>query len=85
MNAFEIIEKANYDIDHDKITWIEYLDRIKITKDVKPIVYGEWEYIHDTFSKRKCKECGYIEVIVDGMADNFCPNCGATMRKEKTE
>lgn len=55
------------------------------TAEVKPIVYGEWEYIHDTFSKRKCKECGYTEVIVDGMADKYCPNCGATMIKESEE
>lgn len=55
------------------------------TAEVKPIIYGEWEYTHDTFSKRKCKECGYTEVVVDGMADDFCPNCGVTMKKEKTK
>lgn len=85
MNAYEIIKQANYDIDHNIITLGEWEKRIEPTKNVKPIVYGEWEYIHDTFSKRKCKECGYTEVIVDGMADNFCPKCGANMRNESEE
>ncbi len=41
---------------------------------------GEWKYTHDTFSKRICNKCNYSQVIVDGMSDNFCPNCGADMR-----
>lgn len=42
---------------------------------------GEWKYTHDTFSKRVCNKCNYSQVIVDGMADNFCPNCGAKMKQ----
>lgn len=46
---------------------------------------GEWKYTHDTFSKRICNKCNYSQVIVDGMSDNFCPNCGASMQKGSAE
>lgn len=46
---------------------------------------GEWKYTHDTFSKRICNKCNYSQVIVDGMADNFCPNCGSEMWKGGAE
>ena len=89
MNAFEIIEKANYDIDHDKITLNEYLDRIKITKDVKPIIYGEWisgiDKDHQAYCY--CSNCTIDahEQDADFIKSNFCPNCGATMFKEIEE
>lgn len=46
---------------------------------------GEWIYSHDTFSKRICNKCNYSQIIVDGMAYNFCPNCGADMQKGDAE
>ncbi len=78
MNAFEIIEKANYDIDNDKITWIEYLDRIKITKDVKPIIYAT--LLVDEDGNMKCSNCGNGECW-----GNYCMNCGAKMAKRGEE
>ena len=49
--------------------------------DVKPVVHGEWielgKYI-DGYNWR-CSVCKREST----MAINFCPNCGADMRKEK--
>lgn len=43
---------------------------------------GEWvEGYHDYFETLDCSECGYVR---DDRYKtyNFCPNCGADMRKE---
>ena len=44
MNAYEIIEQANYDIDHNIITFGEWEKRIEPTKNVKPIVELKEEF-----------------------------------------
>lgn len=49
--------------------------------DVAPVVHGRWEEIRDPYGKIEgwlCK-CGR-EVKCK---DNYCPNCGAKMDKEK--
>lgn len=59
------------------------------TADVKEVVRGEWRayttnaYIggKKEFTNRKfyrCSECRYGSIV----KSNFCPNCGADMRKE---
>lgn len=59
--------------------------------DVKPIVYGEWVYREELFDDEEkprmvwgCNKCWFnLKSIHDKR--NFCPNCGATMRKESEE
>ena len=48
------------------------------TVDAVPVVRGEWVGIeYDMFFK--CSRCGHT---TDYMLTNFCPNCGADMRKK---
>lgn len=82
MNAYEIIESANYDLDHNKITLGEWEKRIEPTKNVKPTVRGEWISCEDDdlkISEYQCSICGYY------MDDKtpFCQMCGSDMRKEQ--
>lgn len=60
------------------------------TADVKPIVYGKWIYLYDFDGLEicECNKCGVSQEFDGGIFDvnsrrtNFCPNCGADMRKE---
>lgn len=65
------------------------------TIDARPVVRGEWEDFADKHDKRSsrhdfrcskcCKRASYFvhgsEDWWDGGEPNFCPNCGAEMRK----
>jgi hypothetical protein len=59
---------------------IEYtIDRIP-TVEAVPVVRGEWRSIITSYCYVfECSNCGKIEEF----DTNFCPNCGADMRKEK--
>ena len=82
MNAYEIIKQANYDIDHNIITLGEWEKRIEPTKNVKPIGYGEWiEHFDESGKWYECDQCHTDW----GGSVNYCPNCGADMRKESEE
>ena len=71
---------------------IDLLDSIPAA-DVAPVVHGQWIGIDSSFWKPthssdipvfrktyRCSECGRKTAI----AENYCPNCGAKMEKEKT-
>lgn len=49
--------------------------------DVRPVVRGKW--IYEGFMTVKCSNCNEYFHELEG--DNFCPNCGADMRGEKSE
>lgn len=54
------------------------------TAEVKPIEYGEWEHIVKgfmEFGEIRCSKCGWKNDFIKKF--NFCPNCGANMKKEK--
>ena len=60
-----------------------------ITADVVPVVRGEWilvgtnEHDYETSVEEKCSLCGrYVYRYDTQPQDNFCPNCGADMRRE---
>ena len=56
------------------------------TVDVKEVVHGEWT--ENGNCTAKCSICGYLrlgnttENIYKYKIANFCPDCGADMRKE---
>lgn len=55
------------------------------TADVRENVHGEWvvdEHLLHYAPFHECKKCGEQMYITH---DNFCPNCGADMRKEVEE
>lgn len=54
--------------------------------DVKPVVYGEWRNIYMSSPSSfvgTCSVCGQSNDIPPLPLANFCPYCGASMRKEK--
>ena len=66
---------------------IEKFNSITPTLDVKPVVHGRWvSYPHQI--DRECSICGHTEPYKfadkDAKIFNFCPHCGADMRKEQT-
>lgn len=57
--------------------------------DVRENVHGEWQVYYDDDSPQdgiwKCSICGYIRLVDDISPTDFCPKCGADMRKEVEE
>ena len=66
------------DIQHQTLR--EALSRVPAA-DVRPVVRGTWEYI--SFMTCRCSVCKEVFHELDG--DNFCPNCGASMREVKID
>ena len=52
--------------------------------DVRENVHGEWNYSYKD-DTAECSKCGYEHYLgtYREYATNFCPNCGADMRKDK--
>ena len=81
----DVVERSEIEAIKRK-AFIDGMDRqAKIMRDVYgERKRGEWEIIPtETFSRRKCTDCDYEEVLIDGFVRNFCPNCGADMRERK--
>lgn len=79
IDADELIEKFEPKHYQDWYTpWI--IARIKDapTVEAKPVVHGKWEYSKE-YIICSCSVCGEIP---DCFEPNFCPNCGADMRKK---
>ena len=60
--------------------------------DVAPVVPGEWilvgtnEHDYETSVEEKCSLCGrYVYRCDTQPQDNFCPHCGADMRRESED
>lgn len=52
------------------------------TIDAVPVVRGEWLRQDETFTRFMCSQCGSKN---HAGYENFCPNCGADMRKKVEE
>ena len=58
--------------------------------DVRPVVRGKWKVsVHKTYYDVSCSVCGINSFFQVDEKDsvsyaNFCPNCGADMRKGET-
>lgn len=50
------------------------------TVEAVPVVHGEW--IHDINNLYGCSVCMNRETMSPNKKKNFCPNCGADMRKK---
>ena len=67
--------------------WIYSFIECAPTIEARPVVRGEWqtEAVHDydgfTVFDHIHRECGYYVRNYLENGDNFCPNCGADMRK----
>ena len=67
----------------------EYLKGYNDCKDVNGRSTGEWK--HNNFDEHSCNKCGHPALWseeADGyyeVQSNFCPNCGADMRKGGAE
>lgn len=68
-----------------ELGWDDALQNLKDlpAADVRPVVRGEWE---TNMWFITCSVCGYTSADTDDEGDriatNYCPNCGADMRKE---
>ena len=59
---------------------LEYLDEVPAA-DFRPVVRGEWTLFGRRGIYGVMYECSACHAKYDGIT-NFCPNCGADMRKE---
>lgn len=80
--ALEVLDRCSCWWAHD---WMELIP----AANVQPVVQGEWIPVGLDDADEgmfKCSECGsehfFPEILLGIHADNFCPNCGADMRKE---
>lgn len=71
----KVYEDAERRLERNEITIGEF-ERLVDIEVIEP-KRGEWISLHN--GKWKCLECG-IEVLIYAKG-NFCPNCGADMRK----
>lgn len=63
----------------------EQANRIVLEKGYRKVERGEWEKRRTEclrISYYKCSVCGYEVHDLSNGETNFCPNCGADMRKE---
>ena len=85
----KVYEDAERRLERNEITIGEF-GRLVDIEVIKPkrgewIVYeGEWKDFDYYPPKCKCNQCGYEEdlYILNAKPTDFCPNCGADMRKE---
>lgn len=59
----------------DSPTCCDFADRSRYVVREK----GEWVYDH--WCEFKCSKCGALSKTEPRGEENFCPNCGADMRK----
>lgn len=85
------LRDALYDADAITMEGVKILNQFPAA-DVVPVRHGRWVMtLYATTSKRgriissrkfACSECGYSN---GRKQNNYCPNCGAKMDKEKSE
>lgn len=68
----DIIDRALYNFAHNKMMEAP-------TADVRENVHGKWLYTDDLYETPFCSVCKWESL--DYLEFNYCPNCGADMRK----
>jgi len=85
---YHAVFKTDTEIRWDSGCWIRYklFENIleqQPTADVVEVVHGEWIWDDKAvFERCRCSECGYYRQLQYPEPENYCPNCGADMRKE---
>ena len=62
-----------------------FINSINKLPDAEQRQHGEWiRHIDDLFPEESTEECSvcHEEQRITGNDDNFCPNCGASMKRE---
>ena len=85
--ALAILRKEN------GVVYSEYEEAVDvIEKALADRPHGEWipKAVHNCWTRFECSVCGYYHEPVHDFGEskpdyNFCPNCGADMRKEGDE
>lgn len=80
----EWLENGENEYVYDTNAFLASIDEQPTIKAV-PVVHGEWkivtpENLDSICIYEKCSCCGWREPMVRNL--NFCPNCGADMRKK---
>lgn len=88
MTYREVYEKAEWKLERGEITIGEFDELTKsLDEEIRP--HGEWEHWGSPFSDDSiansivCSLCKARYVEIEDEVFNFCPNCGADMRKER--
>lgn len=84
--AREAWKKLYSEIDKDNWLFVGTINPEMVALAIKALEerpQGEWIVIHNALGKTKyqCNQCQHF--IKPGDDKNFCPNCGAKMRKEE--
>ena len=66
-------------LQHDVLINVEFEVCELPTVEAKEVVHGEWETDRFGLDRSVCSICG---AVYEGDGGNFCPNCGADMRKK---
>ena len=85
-NALKEIEHAQRLCDCGDITIGEYFDLVEKWEDAEPTKHGRWIYVQLPLplsdGSKECVRCSVCGTHWDNES-NYCPNCGADMRKER--
>ncbi len=73
---------GRYDDQLGFITMEDIIDQLDYVPaaDVRPVVRGKWGTDRFKMERMICSECGVV--LEWSKINNFCPNCGADMRKK---
>lgn len=79
-------EKIIWKTAHRTLVFAKEIIGLQPTVEAVPVVHGEWIIKTDEYEFAKwdeCSICGHkLKAIGCGKDFNFCPNCGADMRKK---
>ena len=78
LTEYSINEVLSYLVKKVELRMFDRINRIP-TIEAVPVVHGEWIKSDLLFEADKCTICNSSIYNTSGM--NFCPNCGADMRK----
>ncbi len=91
------VEEISKKVEEDTDLWYICEMAKMYMRGVKPVYparqQGEWEYVqydsNPNIGNWHCSECRHIPLVFGGYSQkpyyNFCPNCGADMRKGGAE
>lgn len=83
-----LLEAMGYTVDGDGKNADKRCDTFETLDSLRP--HGEWQHLNQRFQdggyydEYGCSKCDHVKTIrIGGWLPNFCPNCGADMRKSE--